>query len=123
MKKAMFSTLILLLCTTWMVAQQTGKASSSGQTTIEGCLSQSDSGYTLTDKSGTAYQITGDTAQLKEHVGHEVRIKGKTAESSATSSTGSAAQSSIELTSVKHVSATCGSKDKSEKPMSEQPPK
>jgi len=122
-RKAMVSTVILLLCTTWVLAQETAKASSSGQTMIQGCLSQSDGGYTLTDKSGTAYHITGNTSQLKEHVGHEVRIKGKAAESSATSATGSAAQPNIELTSIKHLSASCGSQDKSEKPMSEQPPK
>jgi hypothetical protein len=126
-KKAMFSTMILLLCTTWAVAQQSypdQSKTSSGQSTVQGCLSHSDSGYTITDKSGTTYQITGDTAKLSEHVGHEIQIKGKTAESGATSATGSAAQPSIELTSVKHVSASCGSKGASEKPpMSEKPPK
>src|SRR5689334_17788268 len=36
---------------------------------VEGCLSGSDGKYTLTDKQGTTYQLTGDTSKLAEHVG------------------------------------------------------
>lgn len=117
MSKTIVATLLLLLSTTWVLAQETGKeASSSGQTTVQGCLSRSDSGYMVTDKTGTAYQLTGDTTQLSAQVGHEVQVKGKTEPS--------AAQPTISLSSIKQVSATCGSKSKSEKPpMTEQPPK
>ncbi|MGZ4826320.1 MAG: DUF5818 domain-containing protein, partial [Terriglobales bacterium] len=89
MKKITFATLILLLCSVWVFAQQNypseqkSAASSSGATTVQGCLNRSDSGYTLTDKSGTTYQLTGDTSKLSAHVGHEVQIKGVKSESGA----------------------------------------
>lgn len=119
----------------WAVAQQgypeqPAKDSSSGQTTIQGCLSGSDGSYTLTGKSGTAYQLTGNTAKLSAHVGHEVQIKGTTVESGAapgapSASTRQMEQSRIDVSSVRHISETCGSKPKSETekpPMSEKPP-
>ena len=136
MKKTILATLIVLVCGLWAVAQQSDPgqsssgqaAGSAAQTTIQGCLSGSDGKYTLTDKSGTAYQLTGDTAKLSDHVGHEIQIKGKVSPPSTPPSASAAtAQQTLDVTSVKHVSATCGSKSsdspKSEKPpMSENPP-
>jgi hypothetical protein len=92
-------------------------SSSGGETTVEGCLSGSSGSYTLTDKNGTAYQLTGDTAKLSEHVGHEVKITGTagsgaspSGSSGAASSAGSAgSQQSLQVSSVKHVSKTCQS--------------
>ena len=133
---------VLLLGLTWAVAQsnstpspstsspsssgqsssasssgQTSSASSGGDTTVEGCLSGSSGSYTLTDKNGTAYQLTGDTAKLSEHVGHEVKVTGTTGSgasasgsSGAASSAGSAgSQQTLQVSSVKHVSKTCQS--------------
>ena len=123
---------VLLLGLSWAVAQnsagQSGSTSSSagqasqtsagGETTVEGCLSGSSGSYTLTDKNGTAYQLTGDTAKLSEHVGHEVKITG-TSNSSATSASSSGAAGagtssngspqSLQVSSVKHISKTCQS--------------
>ena len=98
-------------------------ASSSGQTSVEGCLQGSSGSYTLTDKSGTTYQLSGDTSKLAEHVGHEVSITGSTSGSSGAtgSSTGTSASSGAGATGsssssgnqmltvekVKHVSKTC----------------
>jgi hypothetical protein len=129
---------MLLLCTVWAMAQSypsgqgsKDSSSSSGKTTVEGCLSRSDSGYTLTDKSGTTYQLTGDTSQLGPHVGHEVKIKGTTAEAraSATSSTGASSQSEqrkLDVASMKHISETCsstkGKSDMSNPSSTEKPP-
>jgi hypothetical protein len=82
----------------------------------------------LTDKVGTAYQVTGNTAQLSDHVGHEVQIKGKAIEANVPgtpSATTSTTQSSIDISSVKHISETCTAKPKSESqnpPISEKPP-
>ncbi len=137
MNKATMATLMLLLCAVWAIAQQnypssqSTSSSSSGQTTIKGCLSSSDGGYTLTDKSGTAYKLSGDTAQLSDHVGHEVQIKGTTTEASQSSgapspTTSAAAQPTLNVTGFKHISETCSSKSKSKTqnpPMSEKPPK
>lgn len=79
---------------------------------IEGCLSGSDGNYTLTDQAGASYKLTGDTAKLSEHIGHEVKITGTKSSASATGASDTmgqtgGAQQSIEVTSVKHVSKTC----------------
>lgn len=136
--------LTLLFATTWLLAQDpssqtspstsspssssssqtgmSGSSGSSGQTSVEGCLQGSSGSYTLTDKSGTTYQLSGDTSKLAEHVGHEVQITGTTsagAGGAAGSSTGSSASSSsgaagssaggqmLTVEKVKHMSKTC----------------
>lgn len=80
--------------------QTAGAPGSSGMdsnTTLRGCLSSSGGGYTLTDASGTQYQLTGDTSKLSKHVNNEVEVKGSSASGSgstgASASTGSAAGS------------------------------
>jgi hypothetical protein len=92
-------------------SSQTGTAAS-GRTTVQGCLQGSDGNYTLTDKSGTTYQLQGDTSKLKAHVGHEVQITGSTSGTSATSSAmgtqaGGTQQPILTVQSMKHVSKTC----------------
>ncbi len=140
MKKTLI-TAMLLLCCTWAIAQQRSDPSSQeGEkkvSTVQGCLSKSDSGYTLTDKSGTTYQLTGETSNLSAHVGHEVQIKGvktaPTSASEATSSNSGSPQYKLNVTDMKHISETCSSqssdmqkpasdKSDSNKPMSEKPP-
>ncbi len=127
MKKALVAMSILLLCSIWAIAQQnypqaqTNQPSSAGQTAVQGCLSRSDGGYMLTDKAGTAYPVTGNTAQLSDHVGHEVQIKGKATEANAPGTP----SASIDISSVKHISKMCTAKPKSESqnpPISEKPP-
>ncbi len=110
---------VLLLASLWAVAQnsaQTSEKSAGGHTTVEGCLSSSGGNYMLTDQNGTMYQLTGDSAKLSEHVGHEIKVSGT--ESTAGNSAGSArtatgasgsAEQTIQVTSVKHISKTCKS--------------
>lgn len=117
---------VLLLGLSWAVAQDTSSQSSagsagSGQTThassgheksVEGCLSESNGSYMLTAKNGTMYQLSGDTATLKEHVGHEVKVTGAMTSGSSGMSNGSAMSNgshTIDVTSVKHISKTCQS--------------
>jgi Protein of unknown function (DUF5818) len=92
-------------------------------TTLRGCLNSSGGGYTLTDASGTQYQLTGDTSKLSKHVNNEVEVKGNTTSGSmgASASTGSAAGSQsatgstaagssgqmFNVTKVKKISGTC----------------
>ena len=113
---------VLLLGLSWAVAQDTNSSAgqnptspsqsagaASGSQTVEGCLGGSSGNFTLTDKNGTTYQLTGDTAKLSEHVGHEVKITGSTGSAgSATGSSGSSGQS-LQVSSVKHVAKTCKS--------------
>lgn len=100
-------------------SQTSPEASGSGQMgsnpshmTVQGCLNGSSGNYTLTDKNGMTYQLTGDTAKLSEHVGHEVKVTGTSSAGSASATGGSAAGSSgnsqtLEVSSVKHISKTC----------------
>jgi uncharacterized protein DUF5818 len=134
MRRLLLLLSVLLLGACWAVAQdtasqtnsnssetsassgQTSSSTASGATTIEGCLSGSSGNYTLTDKHGNTYQLTGDTAKLSEHVGHEVKVTGTS--SSASSATGGTAtgtagasgnSQTLEVSSVKHISKTCQS--------------
>jgi hypothetical protein len=124
---------VLLLGLSWAVAQDATQGSTSpsrgtnpmnsgqnsasaSEKTVTGCLNGSNGSFTLTDKHGKSYQLTGDTAKLSDHVGHEVRVTGTPSPSAdAGSSTGAAgttsggagAEQSLQVTSVKHVSKTC----------------
>jgi len=119
---------VLFLGLTWAVAQdttsqpgatptgqspagQTSRAGAGGQMTVEGCLSGSNGNFTLTDKNGMSYQLTGDTAKLTEHVGHEVKVTGMSGSSAAGSETagGSAGAQSLQVSSLKHISKSCKS--------------
>jgi hypothetical protein len=79
---------------------------------VQGCLSGSDGNYTVTDKTGTSYRLTGDTAKLSEHIGHEVKVSGTKSTAAATGASDTmgqtgGAQQSIQVTSVKHIAKTC----------------
>jgi hypothetical protein len=121
MKRLALLSSVLLLTAVWAVAQynnQSGSQSSSdmSNTTIEGCLSGSDGSYSLTDKSGTTYQLTGDTAKLQNHVGHTIQVTGTSAsdptmkgKQSGSMSSPSDTEPTFNVTSFKHVSNTCSS--------------
>jgi hypothetical protein len=91
---------------------ETAKASES----VQGCLQNSNSSYTLTDTAGNKYQLQGDTAKLAEHVGHEVQVTGTITQSSASSltespsgSTSSTSQRAmIQVQDLQHLDDTCG---------------
>jgi hypothetical protein len=55
--------------------------------TVEGCLSGSAGTYTLHDKAGSIYNLTGDTSKFAAHVGQEVRVTGSANAASSTTST------------------------------------
>jgi hypothetical protein len=118
MRHGLLAISVLLLASLWVVAQYSGqsKTSGGGQTTVEGCLSGSSGSYMLTDQNGTMYQLSGDTAKLSEHVGHEIKVSGTSSSADNTaSSAGTAngasggAQQTIQVASVKHISKTCKS--------------
>lgn len=148
MTRKILLTITLLGCTAWMVAQSTPSSSepsssqssttssqsSAGQssagdssamggseTTLQGCLAGSAGSYTLTDASGTQYQLAGDTSKLSGNVNNEVEVKGTASASSASSAaSGSAASSgasspssagakTFNVTKVKKISSSCTS--------------
>jgi len=125
MRQVLLLVSVLLLGLSWAVAQDSSAAPSSsypaqqsagqsqsgasGQMTVEGCLSGSNGSFTLTDKNGMAYQLTGDTAKLSEHVGHEVKITGTSSASGSSASTSSASGQTLQVSSMKHISKTCKS--------------
>ena len=98
-----------------MNSGQNSQTSAGGETSVTGCLSGSNGSYTLTDKHGMSYQLTGDTAKLADHVGHEVKITGTSSSSASSPSSGAAsgtagstgAEKTLQVTSVKHISKTC----------------
>jgi hypothetical protein len=105
MKKIYLITGVLLLSAVWVAAQQTPSAPQSAapnatqtspanprtfspeqsappakaEATIQGCLAGSGDSFTLTEKSGKAYQLEGDSSKLSNHVGHEVQLVGSQA--------------------------------------------
>jgi hypothetical protein len=97
---------------------QTGDMNGGSETTLRGCLSSSGAGYSLTDASGTMYQLNGDTSKLSSNVNKEVEVKGR-ASASGNASTGASAGSQtaagtasaggtmFNVTKVKKVSNTC----------------
>jgi hypothetical protein len=115
MKKIFLLSSILLLSAVWAVAQYDNQSSGesktsadSSATTVEGCLSGASGSYTLTDKSGATYQLTGDTAKLDKHVGHTIQVTGSAMASSAGSMSESAdKQQTFNVASFKHISASC----------------
>jgi hypothetical protein len=110
---------VLLLSTTWVVAQDSSPAgsqssqpgssssqsdqsnstqassgmSSGNETSIEGCLNGSGGSYTLTSSTGT-YQLTGSTDDLSKHVNQQVRVKGTPIAVSASANTSPSGASS-----------------------------
>jgi hypothetical protein len=110
--------------------QMSGSSGHNGgnHTTLRGCLSSSGGGYTLTDASGTQYQLTGDTSKLSQNVNNEVEVKGSSSDSGSSGMSGGASASAgstgasagsqtatggagagqmFNVTKVKKVSGTC----------------
>jgi hypothetical protein len=113
---------VLLLGMSWAVARSYPKqdktGSTGGQETVKGCLSSNGGTYTLTDKNGKNFQLTGDTAKLTEHVGHEIKVTGTASSatpssSDATAGQAGASQPTLEVSSFKHVAKSCEGKGSS----------
>ena len=117
MSKMLVLALTLLCSAAWLQAQDQNSqnppdssAPAASQTSVKGCLQGSDGNFTLTSDSGTTYSLQGDTSKLSDHVGHEVRITGTTANASSSNSNGS--QPTLTVEKFKHISKTCNSMTK-----------
>jgi hypothetical protein len=121
MKRTLLLSSILMLSAVWALAQYEAQPSTASQsssdaskTTIQGCLAGSDGNYTLTDQSGTAYQLSGNTTKLQNHVGHTIQVTGTSASGagmtgkhSGSMSAPADAQPVFTVTSFKHVATSC----------------
>jgi len=112
MSRIIMLVLALLWSTAWLQSQDpypqnppSGRSGAkSSQTSVEGCLQGSNGNFTLTDNSGTTYQLQGDTSKLSKHVGHDVQITGSTSSSNAASSNSG---TTLTVDKVKHISESC----------------
>jgi hypothetical protein len=112
MSRIIMLALALLWSTAWLQSQDpypqnppSGRSGAkSSQTSVEGCLQGSDGNFTLTDNSGTTYQLQGDTSKLSKHVGHDVQITGSTSSSNAASSNSG---TTLTVDKMKHISESC----------------
>ena len=140
MRKLSLAAAILLLSSAWVLAQrpdtqnptnsapsasqpgqqpdnaqkQSGMSQTGGQA-VEGCVSGSAGNFTLTDASGTTYQLAGDTSKVADHVGHQVQITGDQAGGAGAPSSGAAGaaaggSNTINVKKVKVISSSCPSK-------------
>jgi Protein of unknown function (DUF5818) len=130
MRRIFLLSSILLLSAVWAVAQydsgstseskapaSESKAPASESTapasnmTIEGCLGGAVGNFTLTDQTGTTYQLTGNTEKMSDHVGHTVRVTGVSSSGAkdpgSMSEAAGAQPATLSVTSFKHVSASC----------------
>jgi hypothetical protein len=106
---------ILLLSAVGAVAQYGGDSDSASKTTsskmaVEGCLDGAVGRYTLTDFAGVSYQLTGNTEQLKSHVGETVLAKGEitpVVHLPGAMSEGTEAQPTLSVISLRRLSAVC----------------
>lgn len=82
LSRMLLTTLALTLLCSIVTAAQSQTAKDASQTTVTGCLSgpNDEGAYVLTQSKGHAIEVGGND-QLKEHVGHTVRLTGSWAKS------------------------------------------
>jgi hypothetical protein len=97
----------------------TAVAANAMQKTVQGCLSDANGDYTLTDSSGTIWQLEGSTDQLKNDVGHTVAITGRgnnaavlTGNSKDYIDVDMASVNDFQVSTVKQISATCSQQNR-----------
>jgi hypothetical protein len=106
--------LVVLFSSLWLQGQDAGQTTgkTAGLTTIQGCLTYSNSHYRLTEDNGTSHQLQSQANKLTKHVGHEVTITGKPAiRTIGTTQQGTASsvkeEQVFKVSSVQHVADTC----------------
>lgn len=111
---------IFALAVSVTASPQSNSATSTGQTTVTGCLSgpNDEGAYMLKPMKGRAFEVGGND-QLKQHVGHTVRLTGtwvksgaeigenESAEKNESSEHHGAAERHFKVTDIHHISATC----------------
>jgi hypothetical protein len=114
MCKTLMSILVVLVSSLWLQGQDAGQmgGKTADLTTLQGCLTYSNSHYRLTEDNGTSHQLQSQANKLTKHVGHEVTITGKPAiRTIGTTQQGAASsvkeEQVFKVSSVQHVADTC----------------
>lgn len=128
MKRTILFTLILLCSSAWAVAQSTPSSGDhadkdqvkremhTSETVIRGCLNGSADSYTLTDSSGTQYQLQGNTSKLSSRVNTQVEIRGTPSGTPGTGTQGTGTATtqgsvpSFNVMQVKKIAGSCPAK-------------
>jgi hypothetical protein len=79
-------------------------------TTIEGCLDGAVGNYTLTDRAGATYKLTGNAKQLNAHVGETIQVTGvitPVVHVPGAMSEGTQTQPTLSVVSLKKISGVC----------------
>lgn len=114
---------IVALTLSVTAATQTAGTTNNGQTTVTGCLSgpNSEGAFILKPAKGRAFEVGGNE-QLKEHVGHTVRLTGTWAKSGSEIGENESAEKNeknegsehhgvaerhFKVTDIHHISASC----------------
>ena len=121
--KSLIFTVALLSSATLLAqnSQDTPTDAPLRQQTVRGCLQIISEDFSLSGNSGmyelgadngTTYRLEGDSAKLKEYLGHEIEVAGTIGNSAVASSSSTAKDSSqptIQFVDVKDLSSTCKS--------------
>lgn len=82
MRRILLLSSILLVSAMWAAAQVNSASSGpvtnsiSNNVTVQGCLGGDVGELTLTNRAGTSYQLTGNTQNMYQDVGHTVVVTG-----------------------------------------------
>jgi hypothetical protein len=105
MKKVFLLIVVSALLTALGFAQTPTASSNPDQINIKGCLGGSDGHYTVAeDNTGHIFKITSSSADLKPHLGHNVKLIGHKAGGAVSSD---AADSSLAVTELNMISEHC----------------
>ena len=74
------------------------------QAKVQGCVSEANAIFNLTDSSGTIYRLAGDASKFTEHNGHRVEVTGAITPSTSSQTD---SQPTITVSSVQHIASTC----------------
>jgi hypothetical protein len=122
-RKLFLLTLVMLLSTICLEAQDAAGAKMTGPTMLVGCLAYTNGNYLLTDKSGNIYQLSSNNPNIfTHHVGHQIKVAGKAVAPASNSRTRDTAMQSasssardqrvFQVRSVTPISDTCESNSK-----------
>jgi hypothetical protein len=121
----LISTLSLSLPATVQSQSGSGRSQASSQTSVTGCLSgpNNEGAYVLKSNKGSAFEVGGND-QLKQHVGHTVRLTGSWAKSGSEIGENESAEKNekseanehhgvaerhFKVTDIQHISDSCSS--------------